>query len=396
MQSAVCFAMVSLFISVPAVDGQKSVCKLNGKPIVFSGEQILRIPKGISGTIEAKEIRATLIGEEVVTINGTEFRAYGEKVEVDGKAFPVSRGETLRITEKGIVVLATGSARDRGSVYALNGKNILLHGYQTVTFPEGFDWEIRASGMKATLVGDKEVRLNKTRIRIRGDQVEIDGRNYGVASGFGYGDLETGFSILAEDDLLPSDDGRLVCILNGKEIVFSRRRTLTIPEGIYGTIEAERMLATLTGEEAVTINGRELRAYGMKVEVDGKAFAVADPDVLEITTKGIFVRTEIGDEPRKSVYRLNGKMIAFAGKQKLEIPDGVSGKIDARVVTATLTGKGEVLVDRTRFITSADFVLMNGKKIPVSDGERLEFSDKGFQIISPNRKSRSRGKKSDK
>ncbi|MCZ6688843.1 MAG: hypothetical protein O7H41_04505 [Planctomycetota bacterium] len=394
MQSAVCFAIVSLLISLPALDGEKSVCKLDGKPIVFSGEPILGLPKGISGTIEAKEIKATLIGEEVVTINGTEFRAYGEKVEVDGRAFPVASGETLRITEKGIFVLPARGARRRGSMYVLNGKSILIHGYQTVTFPEGFDWKIRASGMKATLVGDHEVRLNKTRIRIRGDEVEINGRNYGVARGFGYEDLEIGFRILAEDDLLPSDEGGVVCTLNGKEIVISGRRTLTIPEGMHGTIEAEKMMVTLNGEEEVIVNGRILRAYGTKVEVNGKVFSVNDDvEILEIMPNGIIVHNRLDIDPHKSIYRLNGKRIALAGKQKLEIPEGVRGKIDATVITATLAGTGEMLVDQTRFRTDGDYVLMNGKKIPVQDSERLEFSDEGFQIISLERESKNRGKK---
>ena len=175
----------------------------------------------------------------------------------------------------------------------LNGKNILLHGYQTVTFPEGFHSEIQASGMRATLAGDEEVRLNETRIRIRGDQVEINGITFGAGI-VGYGDLETGFRVLAEDDLslsllsdLPSGDGRVVCTLNGREIVISGRRTLTIPEGIQGTVEAEKMMATmatLTSEEVVTINGREFRTYGEKVEVDGRAFPVADGEVLELTS----------------------------------------------------------------------------------------------------------------
>ncbi|MCZ6692165.1 MAG: hypothetical protein O7H41_21485 [Planctomycetota bacterium] len=393
MQSTACLAMVSLLISVPAVHGEKSVCKLNGKAIVFSGERILRLPKGISGRVEAKEIKATLLGMEAVTINGMEFRAYGQKLEVDGRPFPVSMGETLLISEKGISVLPANSARDRGSVYVLNGKNFMLHGYQTVTFPEGMESEFHASGMRATLTGDVEVRLNKTRIRIRGDQVEIDGRNRPI--GIHVGDLKSGFTVLAEDELLPSDDGKVVCTLNGKEIVIFGRRTLTIPEGMYGTIEAERMYATLTGKEVVTISGRQFTTYGNKLEVDGMPYPVADSEVLEITPKGIMVRPDFRDDPSKSVYRLNGKRIALAGKQKLEIPKGVSGKIEATVVTATLTGEEEVLVDGARFATDGDLILMNGKKIPVLDGDRLEFTDEGYKVISPVVKSKNRGKMKD-
>ena len=87
----------------------ESIYTLNGKNIAMKGEQSLRTPKGIEVEVAADFLTVTMMGEEEIDINGRKFRAYGEKIEVDGKAFPVSSGETLVITDEGIMVRGAGA-----------------------------------------------------------------------------------------------------------------------------------------------------------------------------------------------------------------------------------------------------------------------------------------------
>ncbi len=93
----------------------ESVYTLNGKQIAMKGAQTLFTPKGIEVEVTADHLSVLMNGEEEIDINGKKFRAYGEKIEVDGRAFPVASGETLVITPEGIMVRASGVGATGGS-----------------------------------------------------------------------------------------------------------------------------------------------------------------------------------------------------------------------------------------------------------------------------------------
>lgn len=83
---------------------KESTYSLNGKQVVMKGDQDFKSPKGNEVTIEGPSLRVNVNGEEEITINGMRLRAYGDKIEVDGKAYPVSAGEVLELGKEQIVI----------------------------------------------------------------------------------------------------------------------------------------------------------------------------------------------------------------------------------------------------------------------------------------------------
>ena len=85
---------------------------INGKKIQMSGGQTLTIPKGFSGTISGSGMDVNLTGDEVISINGRNIRAYSSKIEVNGKAYTVEGNQTLIITGSGITIEGAGGPGD--------------------------------------------------------------------------------------------------------------------------------------------------------------------------------------------------------------------------------------------------------------------------------------------
>lgn len=108
MHGRMLFALVVLGLVLAGCASTRqggSTYTLNGKQVVMSGLQKMNTPKGIETVVEGEGLNVTLSGEEEITINGRRFRAYGEKVEVDGEPFPVGQGKTLEVLENGDILI---------------------------------------------------------------------------------------------------------------------------------------------------------------------------------------------------------------------------------------------------------------------------------------------------
>ena len=84
--------------------------------------------------------------------------------------------------------------------------------------------------------------------------------------------------------------GPTLYTINGKSVRVGGGQTITITKGFSGTIEGSGMDVDLNGDEAVVINGRKIRAYSNKIEVNDKPYTVEGDEVLVITSSGILIQ----------------------------------------------------------------------------------------------------------
>ena len=83
--------------------------------------------------------------------------------------------------------------------------------------------------------------------------------------------------------------GQSVYTINGKKVKMSGTQTITIPKGFSGTISGAGMDVNLNGDEVLNINGRKIRAYSNKIEVNDKPYTVEGDQALVITGSGILI-----------------------------------------------------------------------------------------------------------
>ena len=84
--------------------------------------------------------------------------------------------------------------------------------------------------------------------------------------------------------------GETVYTINGKKVKMGGGQSITIPKGFSGTIDGSGMDVNLNGDEVIVINGRKIRAYSNKIEVNDKPYTVEGDQVLVISSAGIMIR----------------------------------------------------------------------------------------------------------
>jgi hypothetical protein len=103
---------VLALVVVLAGCASESVYTLNGRKIAISGGQSLTIPKGFTAVVAGSGMEVTLDGDEEITINGRKFRAYSNKIEVNGDSYTVGPNQVLVVTSEGITIRGAGRKKE--------------------------------------------------------------------------------------------------------------------------------------------------------------------------------------------------------------------------------------------------------------------------------------------